>query len=469
MGEVYLAEDTKLDRKVALKILPADMADSPERLTRFEREAKAIAAINHPNIVHIYSVEEAQSTHFITMELVRGKTLSGVTPKNGLAIDTFLDIAIPLADAVSSAYDQGITHRDLKPANVMVSDEGRVKVLDFGLAKLKREFGESVSGSEGPTQQMTEEGRILGTVAYMSPEQAEGKAIDHRSDIFSLGIILYELSTGKPPFRGESKTSTLSSILKDEPVPITELNPELPRELGKIIKRCLVKDTERRYQTAKDLRNELEELKQELDSGEVLDARPTLRERGAWKKQSTLAWTAAAIVVLAVGGYLILNQDRAPQESSRSETNITKVTFRSGLEDEPSLSPDGKFVAYTTDERGKLDIAVLPLSGGQPIWVADNDADDAQPSWSPDGSRLAFVSAREREGRISIQLSMAPLTPYLNAKGGDIFLVPALGGCRGRARGGRIFSGLVTGWEAHCFSIPEGWLFRHLDRLQRWR
>ena len=217
MGEVYLAEDTTLDRKVAIKLLPPEMAGSPDRLARFEREAKAIASLNHPNIVHVYSVEEAEGTHFITMELVQGKTLSEVTPKNGLAIEKFLDIAIPLADAVSSAHDQGITHRDLKPANVMLSDEGRVKVLDFGLAKLRKDSSRGPLDSEAPTDAKTQEGTILGTIAYMSPEQAEGKTVDHRSDIFSLGIILYELATGRHPFQGTPRLPSCPPFLETSP------------------------------------------------------------------------------------------------------------------------------------------------------------------------------------------------------------------------------------------------------------
>jgi serine/threonine protein kinase len=260
MGEVYVAEDTKLGRKVALKTLPSHLADSDELRQRFEREAKAIAALNHPNIVTIHSVEEAEGVHFITMELIGGKTLTELIPGQGFALNKFLDLTIPLTDAVAAAHDQGITHRDLKPDNIMVSDEGRVKILDFGLAKLKPEvFPSSSDSSNLPTEHMTQEGRIMGTVAYMSPEQAEGKTVDHRSDIFSLGTVLYVMATGEKPFKGDSPGTILSSILRDTPTTITGLNPELPRELSRLVKRCLVKDPEHRYQSSKDLRNELEE------------------------------------------------------------------------------------------------------------------------------------------------------------------------------------------------------------------
>ncbi len=211
MGDVYVAEDTELGRKVALKVLPAEMAASEERRARFKREARAIAALNHPNIVTVHSVEEADGVHFMTMELVRGKTLSELQPKNGFALSKFLEISIPLADAVAAAHQEGITHRDLKPDNVMQSDDGRVKVLDFGLAKPKAGLAADASDSALPTENMTAEGRILGTLNYMSPEQAEGKPVDDRSDIFSLGIVFYEMLTGQRPFRGDTPASTLSA------------------------------------------------------------------------------------------------------------------------------------------------------------------------------------------------------------------------------------------------------------------
>ena len=269
MGDVYVAEDTELSRKVALKVLPAEMAESEERRARFKREAKAIASLKHPNIVHVYSVEEADGVHFITMELVSGKTLSELIPKHGMPLGKFFEVAVPLADAVSAAHDNGVIHRDLKPDNLMLDGEGRLKILDFGLAKLKQESAAAVS-SELPTVPATGDGRIVGTVTYMSPEQAEGKKVDPRSDIFSIGIVLYEMATGRRPFQGETATAVLSSILKDTPASVTEINPSLPPLLARIIRRCLAKDPERRYQTAKDIRNELEELKQDVDSGAAL-------------------------------------------------------------------------------------------------------------------------------------------------------------------------------------------------------
>src|SRR3954468_8511576 len=230
MGEVYAAEDTRLHRRIALKVLPRLLADDPERRLRFEREAQAIAALNHPNIVTIYSVEEANGTPFLTMELVDGKPLTEVIPRGGLAVPELLKIAIAISDAIAAAQNRGITHRDLKPANVMVTAEGRVKVLDFGVAKL-RDLELASAGDDltrGPTRELTGEGKIVGTVAYMSPEQAEGKTVDERSDLFSLGVILFELATGDRPFKGDTSLSVLSSILRNTPQPVTDLNPALP-------------------------------------------------------------------------------------------------------------------------------------------------------------------------------------------------------------------------------------------------
>jgi TolB-like protein/Tfp pilus assembly protein PilF len=267
MGVVYRALDTKLDRHVALKVLPAEATADPDRLERFRREAKAVAALNHPGIVTIYSVEEAEGIHFLTMELVRGKTLHEVIPEEGLPLDRIFQVAIPLAEALSAAHERGIVHRDLKPSNVVVTQDGRVKVLDFGLAKLlspKEEMGET---SLPPTRTLaTAEGKVLGTVPYMSPEQVAGKPLDHRSDIFSLGIILYEMSIGKRPFSGESSAELASSILRDQPASVSDIRSDLPGHLGWVTRRCLEKDPRRRYQSALDISNELLDLKSGLST-----------------------------------------------------------------------------------------------------------------------------------------------------------------------------------------------------------
>jgi len=265
MGEVYRAHDTRLDRDVALKIMPAAMASDPERSVRFEREARAVAALKHPNIVTIHSVEEADGIRFITMELVEGRTLTEVIPAGGLPLGRFFDLAVQLADAVSAAHIKGITHRDLKPDNIMLEHDNRLKVLDFGLAKLF-EGAISTDATMAFDPRTTREGHILGTVAYMSPEQAEGKPVDPRSDIFSLGIILYEMITGDRPFQGDTQISTITAILRDTPPAVHERKHTAPRHLDRIIQRCLEKDPDRRYESARGLRNDLETLKKEVDS-----------------------------------------------------------------------------------------------------------------------------------------------------------------------------------------------------------
>ena len=300
MGQVWLAQDTKLHRKVALKVLPASVAASAERRSRFEREARAVAALNHPNIVTIYSVEEADGVHFITMELVQGKTLGAAIPASGMDLQSLLGAAIPLAEAVGAAHELGIVHRDIKPENVVLSDRGVLKVLDFGLAKLKDEAPQDVTSA--PTTLVTAEGRIVGTVAYMSPEQAEGKAIDARSDVFSLGVTLYQMATGRRPFAGETSLSTLTAILRDTPAPVTDSNPGLPPDLGQIISRCLEKSPDDRFNDARELSSELAMLRQEsLSGGSPGKRRPQASPRtNAGVRRTVLIALGVAALLLVV-------------------------------------------------------------------------------------------------------------------------------------------------------------------------
>jgi len=281
MGVVYRAFDTHLDRPVAIKILRADATTSPERRRRFQQEAKAASALNHPNIVHIYDISSSGGTDYIAMEFVDGKTLDRLIGKSRLALGDTLKYAIQVADALARAHAAGIVHRDLKPANMIVSEEGRVKLLDFGLAKLTETAAAADIDSAAGTATMTaredvqtEEGTILGTVAYMSPEQAEGKKVDARSDIFSFGSVLYEMVTGRRPFEGVNKISTLSAILHKEPPPLAEVAPDVPAELDKIISRCLRKDPDRRAQHAGDIKVALAELREDSGSRKLSRATP---------------------------------------------------------------------------------------------------------------------------------------------------------------------------------------------------
>ncbi len=277
MGEVYRAKDMRLGREVAIKVLPESVSADPERLARFEREARALASLNHPNIVTVYSVEEAGDMRLLAMELVEGQTLDLAISTGSLPLSRFFEIAVPLADALSAAHERGIVHRDLKPANVMLTREGRLKVLDFGLAKLVA-VDSDPDGTDMATASradLTGEGTVFGTVAYMSPEQARGGKVDARSDVFSLGVVLYEMLTGDRPFKGASSVDIISSILRDWPPPVTELRADLPPHVGRILRRCLAKDPHDRYQTSRDVFNELRDLQAETSAPPAAPPAPT--------------------------------------------------------------------------------------------------------------------------------------------------------------------------------------------------
>ena len=392
MGEVYLAEDTRLKRSVAIKILPAGVADDPGRRERFEREAQTVAALNHPNIVTVHSVEQSGTVSFITLEFVDGRTLADIIPRTGLPVRRLLTLATQIADALSAAHVAGIVHRDLKPANVMVTANDRVKVLDFGLAKLRE--ANSVTAATLPTRELTGEGKIVGTVAYMSPEQAEGKPVDERSDIFSLGVTLYEMATGERPFTGQTSASILSSILRDTPRPLTDVNPALPRDLAVIVRRCLTKDPDRRYQSAKDLRNELEELQQSIDSGELTAPSVPAAARSRWLMPAMSIAIAAAVVIAA--GAVMWRQRAASAPPSGVHSRLTQTP---GVERFPSISPDGQWVVYSGSVTGKSDIYLQSVTGHTAIDLTkDSGADDTMPAFSPDGELIAFRSERDGGG-----------------------------------------------------------------------
>ena len=410
MGEVYRARDTKLQRDVALKVLPSDTAPDPERRQRFEREARAVAALNHPNIVTIHSVDDVDGRLFLTMELVDGQPLSELIRPGGLPLDQLLAIATPLADAVSAAHARGITHRDLKPANVMVTPTRQVKVLDFGLAKLlDTSVVTDTMATEAP-QVITGQGKILGTIAYMAPEQAEGKPVDARSDIFSLGVMLYEMATGERPFKGDTSVSTLAAIMRDTPKSVTDVNPAIPKELGRVIRRALSKDPDRRQQTGKDLRNELDDLRKELESGELTaSTAQTAAVRAAAPAPRRMPWAAVAaglaLVAAAGAGVMWSRREPASVTSDTSDApvsvTVTSLTSEGGTEMFPSLSPDGKWVIYTRDElgTGQTDVLLRAVGGQTTINLTkDSAADDSQAVFSPDGERIAFRSERDGGG-----------------------------------------------------------------------
>jgi Tol biopolymer transport system component len=391
MGEVYRARDTKLERDVAIKVLPEDFAADPERLARFEREARSLAALDHPNIVHIYSVESVDDTRFLTMQLIEGKSLAEIIPASGMPLADLLDTAVPLADALTAAHESGVTHRDLKPANVMLDQAGRVKVLDFGLAKLHRPDAD-VAASELTADLQTEHGAVLGTVPYMSPEQAEGKVVDARSDLFSFGVILYEMAVGERPFQGGSEASIVTSILRDVPAPVSDRKVELPADLDRIIRRCLEKDPDRRLQSAKDLRNELLDLRGQAESGRFAVPVASYTLSLWWRRLAFVAPIVAAAAILIWG---LSGRGGDPSSSGRAASTIRPLTSFVGWEHSPSWSPDGSMITYTHIVEGDADVATLSVEGGEPhILTASSPADEFRASWSPDGSKIAYVSDR---------------------------------------------------------------------------
>jgi serine/threonine protein kinase/Tol biopolymer transport system component len=405
MGAVYKARDTHLDRFVAIKVLPADRVANVERKRRFAQEARSASALNHPNIITIHDIDEAGGTEYIVMEFVDGKDLAAVIPRHGLRLDEVLKYAIQIADALAAAHAVGIVHRDFKPGNVMVRPDGRVKVLDFGLAKLVDDevSGEDLTLSPADRPQ-TAEGTLVGTAAYMSPEQAEGRAVDARSDIFSFGAVLYEMLTGRRAFHGDSQVSTLAAVLRSDPRPASQIVEGLPAEAERLVTRCLRKDPERRFQHMADLKVALQDLKEESDSGTLSPAAPALGRgaRRAWP------WAAGALALaaLVVGGVLALREHgEAPPKTLTS----VPLTADPGWERSPSFSPDGNQVTFSWGRAGEgEDIYIKLIGGGPPLRLTTDPAPDRFPAWSPDGRSIAFLRAREAHA--------------------DVLLLPALGG-----------------------------------------
>jgi eukaryotic-like serine/threonine-protein kinase len=392
MGEVYKARDTRLDRIVAIKVLSADKVADPERKQRFRQEAKAASSLNHPNIITIYDIGSENGVDYLAMEFVAGKTLDQLTPRNGMRFGDLLSYATQVADALAKAHQAGIVHRDLKPSNVMVSSEGLVKVLDFGLAKLTQ----PATGEDDDTKTMaalTGDGAILGTTYYMSPEQVEAKPVDGRSDIFSFGTMLYEMATGQRPFQGQSQVAVLSAILREEPKAIAALRPDVPSELIRVIARCLRKDPARRFQHMDDLKVALTELKEESDSGTLSAssiAAAVVLAAPSGKKRIWFAAGAALLIAVAIAGWR-LNRG-APSGPDASFQPIPLTSYR-GNEGQPSFSPDGNQVAFIWDgEKGGIfDIYVKLIGPGDPLRLTSGSEDSYHPMWSPDGRSIAFL------------------------------------------------------------------------------
>lgn len=398
MGEVWLARDEQLERNVALKLLPEQFTRSQSHVQRFAQEAKAASALNHPNIITIHEIGEAEGTHYIVTEFVEGQTLRQmlVAP---MPLPTALEIAVQIADALVAAHKAGIVHRDLKPENVMVRPDGLVKVLDFGLAKLA-DRSEVDTEAKTAIHVKTDPGTVMGTISYMSPEQSLAQKVDQRTDIFSLGVMLYEMSAGQRPFQGASNAAIYDAILHHAPIPVTTLRPDLPRELQLIIERALERKPEQRFQTAAEFKAALKTLKQESGSGAVTLAsaipQPLRRSsRSGWIPKAAIV--AGVAIVLAVAGYWRwFNTRKAP---APRVVNFTQLTRTPGQEIYPSLSPDGKMLIYASDEAGNWDIYLQRVSGATPINLTrDSAANDTQPAFSPDGEQIVFRSDREGGG-----------------------------------------------------------------------
>jgi len=399
MGVIYKAEDTRLHRFVALKFLPPELAQDSAALARFQREAQAASALNHPNICTIYDIGEEHGRAFIAMEYLEGMTLKHLILERPLEPECLVPLTLEITDALDAAHAGGITHRDIKPANIFVTTRGHAKVLDFGLAKIADRLN---AGSETPDQptledaNLTSPGTALGTVAYMSPEQALGKALDPRSDLFSLGLTIYEMATGKQAFSGNTSAAIFDAILHSTPTPAGRLTPSLPPELDRVIGKLMEKDPDLRYQTAADLRADLKRLHRDISSGHsaahstAAEAAAPMQKSRPWIK---LAGAAAVLAILAVAGWFYFS---APAKYSGSPPRLVPFTSSPGFHGISAFSPDGNEVAFVwaEDSSSGLDpmqhLYVQLVGAGTPLRLTNASESDHAPAWSPDGRFIAF-------------------------------------------------------------------------------
>jgi serine/threonine protein kinase/Tol biopolymer transport system component len=388
MGAVYKATDTLLDRVLAIKVLRPDISN-PTRERRFIQEAKTASSLNHPNIVTIYEIFHIDNSPCIAMEYVSGETLERHLEKGPLDRETALDWAIPIADALARAHAAGIVHRDVKPGNVMITDDGLVKILDFGLAKLME-----VSNDSNPGERLTMDDRIVGSPPYLSPEQARAERIDARSDIFSLGAVLYEMFTGKRPFERPSNVEMLAAVVQDKPKKPRSLTKHLPAALEQIILRCLEKEVDRRFQRMEDVRDALEAVRNSESLARLLAARTPQGTRPRW-----WIWLSAVLLIVVLAGGLLLWMAARRNATPARSAVLTRITYDDGVTTDPAISPDGKFLAYASDRGGEtLDIWIKPVTGGQDVRLTNHPADDGEPAFSPDGYQVVFRSERDGGG-----------------------------------------------------------------------
>ena len=416
MGEVYLADDTRLDRRVAIKVLSKEFSQDAERLKRFVQEAKSASALNHPNIITVFETREQEEIYYVVNEFIDGETLAKKISKEKIELLTTVNIAIQIASALAAAHEAGIIHRDIKPDNVMIRADGIVKILDFGLAKMtSKNTGEITSlDAETIEQVRTTPGIILGTPQYMSPEQVSGKKADARSDIFSFGVLLYQMVTGRPPFSGRNQIELLAAILKEEPSPIEESAENFPDNLQIIISKTLQKKQEERYQNAKDLLAGLKELEDELKfeaklsleiyrtSSEVITQKS--KELASQRKRFSFIQLALLLLVAGVSAATVwwfVNGTKSNENYTRNSFPIEEITNWSSSPGElfstGAFSPDGKTIAFSSTKSGKKSIWIKQTNSGDAIQITKDDFENKYPVWSPDGDEIAFISTRDGE------------------------------------------------------------------------
>lgn len=466
MGEVYKARDIKLNRSVAIKVLPPDKTSDSERKHRFVQEARAASALNHPNIITIHDIEREDAIDFIVMEYVAGKTLDRLIPRRGLKLNEVLKYSIQIADGLAKAHSAGIIHRDLKPGNVMVTDGGLVKVLDFGLAKLTERQKATEENSSGTgTREVTEPGSVMGTVSYMSPEQAEGKGVDARSDIFSFGSLLYEMVTGQCAFHKDSTASTLAAILNHEPTPIGKLAPGIPSDLEKIIARCLRKDRERRFQHMDDIKVALQELKKESASGAlderlipVPQAKPGSRYAREW-----VIWGVFFTILASLTAWLLHSR------SSTTGPPVVEIavfpppgtTFAKAAGGPwPRISPDGSTLAFVAVSQAVQQIWTRSLDSATARPVEGTEG-AIRPFWSPDSQSIAFfVNGQLRRLDLSSRtVRLIANAPYFGALAGtwgeNTIVFNGAGGISHVPAGGGSATRILETSDEVSFAVPS--------------